>query len=365
MRKLFAPFAAITLLIGVIGVSTGNSVAAENLTVSRSLTFATGSSVLTSAHKASLKKVVKTAGKTGMFKVSAGAGKLPLVSDEAVKRLAKKRGQEVKAYLVSLGVDKTKITITVKTSRLGVVPKTRVIGSSLLTSASPSASPSPSPSPSASPSPAYAVGDVGPGGGIVYYVDNTGFNCGSGFTATGSPTGGKCNYLEVAPSGWNSGTDPVKAWAVTANQGADVSGITNEIGPNNSSSGIGLGYKNSALIVTQNGTYDASTNNYAAGAARTYAGNFKSDWYLPTTAELNLLCQWNNGLTQIVTTRCTGGINTINTGTGAGSSGFIARDYWSSSTGNADVVWYQGFGTGFQDASLKDTTNRVRPVRAF
>lgn len=209
------------------------------------------------------------------------------------------------------------------------------------------------------------VGDRGPGGGIVYYVDNAGFNCGSGFTATGSPTGGKCNYLEVAPSGWNSGTDPEKAWAVTPNLSTSVSGITDEVSYNNSSSAIGLGYKNSALIVTQNGTYNASTNNYAAGAARTYAGNSKSDWYLPSSAELNLLCQWNNGLTQIVTTACTGGINTINSGTGAGSSGFLTRDYWSSSTGNAQVVWYTSFGTGFQDAEAKSLTNRVRPVRAF
>lgn len=46
------------------------------------------------------------------------------------------------------------------------------------------------------------VGDIGPGGGIIYYYEAAGFNCGVGSTSTGSPTGGLCHYLEVAPNGW-------------------------------------------------------------------------------------------------------------------------------------------------------------------
>ena len=210
------------------------------------------------------------------------------------------------------------------------------------------------------------VGNTGPGGGIVYYVDTAGFNCGSGFTATGSPTGGECNYLEVAPSGWNTGTDPAKPWATgtstSGNAIADVTGITNEISANNSSTGIGLGYKNSDLIKTQNGTYDATSNNYAAGAARAYAGNSKSDWYLPTTAELNLLCQWGRNVTQAVGTACTGG--TINTGTGV-NGGFTSIYYWSSSEFGADGAWSQTFDTGDQSLGQKNPNWRVRPVRAF
>lgn len=98
MRILLSSFAAMTLLIGVMGVSAGNSVAAENSVVTRSVIFAKGSSVLTSAHKASLKEVVSIVGATGTFKLTAGAGELPLVSDQAVKRLAQKRGQVAKAY---------------------------------------------------------------------------------------------------------------------------------------------------------------------------------------------------------------------------------------------------------------------------
>jgi hypothetical protein len=200
------------------------------------------------------------------------------------------------------------------------------------------------------------VGDRGPGGGIVYYVDNAGFNCGSGFTATGSPTGGKCKYLEVAPSGWDTGADPAKPWAVTINQNVDVDGIANDSAAHNNSLGIGLGYKNSRLIIAQGN--DTTT---AAGAARAYGGGSKNDWYLPTTAELNLLCQWGRNVTQVVGTACTGG--TLNTGTGA--NGGFGSYYWSSSENSADVAWIQTFSSGYQDGATKNGAFYVRPVRAF
>lgn len=213
----------------------------------------------------------------------------------------------------------------------------------------------------------YSIGSPGPGGGIIYYYDSAGFNCGVGFTSTGSPTGGLCHYLEVAPSGWNTGADPAKAWAVLANQSTDVSGITNDNPAYNNVLGIGLGYKNSDLIVTQNGAYNASSNNYAAGAARAYTPTVSTviynDWYLPTTAELNLLCQWNRGVTQDVTIVCTGGA--INTGTGASGSGFVGGYYWSSSEYGVSYAWFQLFGNGFQYGITKGSPLFVRPVRAF
>jgi len=207
-------------------------------------------------------------------------------------------------------------------------------------------------------SPSYSIGDTGPGGGIIYYYDSAGFNCGAGFTSNGSPTSGLCHYLEVAPSGWNTGSDPTKVWAVSANQSADVSGISNDSSAAyNNALGIGLGYKNSDLIVAQGN--DTTT---ASGAARAYAGGSKNDWYLPTTAELNLLCQWDRGVAQDVTTACTSG--TINTGTGA-SGGFVDLYYWSSSETSAVGAWVQGFGSSGQYSGDKGSTNPVRPVRAF
>ena len=212
------------------------------------------------------------------------------------------------------------------------------------------------------------VGDRGPGGGIVYYVNSSGFSCGSGFTATGSPTGGLCKYLEVAPSGWNTGVDPLKDWATGSSFASqNVSGITNDASAYYNESAIGLGYKNSVAIVAQNGfAYDASSNNYAAGAARSYSGNSKSDWYLPTTAELNLLCQWNRGVSQIVSTPCTGG--TLNNPAVAGSesgAGFVNGRYWSSSGHGASSAWGWQVDSGIGDNFGKAFALSVRPVRAF
>lgn len=208
-----------------------------------------------------------------------------------------------------------------------------------------------------------AVGDVGPGGGIVYYVENTGFSCGPDYTTTGSETGGLCNYLEVTPLSWGGAEFSGKAWATEPNQNADVLGIANDASAYNNALGIGLGYKNSDLIVAQNGTYHYISNNYAAGAARAYTNNSKTDWYLPTTAELNLLCQWNRGVTQDVTTACEGG--TLNTGTGASGSGFVGSVYRSSSENSATSAWHQFFNSGSQSSIDKWWNFYVRPVRAF
>jgi hypothetical protein len=213
----------------------------------------------------------------------------------------------------------------------------------------------------------YAVGNTGPGGGIIYYVDSTGFSCGASYSATGSPAGGLCNYLEVAPNGWSGGADSGaisgKPWATELYQNADILGITNDASAYNNALGIGLGYKNSVLIVAQNGTYDATSNNYSAGAVRAYTNNSKTDWYLPTTAELNLLCQWNRGVTQNVTTPCTGGV--LNSGTGASGSGIIGMAYRSSSEVSAGHAWHQFINSGLQNTIDKSWNLGVRPIRAF
>jgi Protein of unknown function (DUF1566) len=213
------------------------------------------------------------------------------------------------------------------------------------------------------------VGNTGPGGGIVYYVDSVGFSCGPTLEAI-------CNYLEVAPSGWNIGADPLKVWATgnssSGNAIADVDGntgggggvpITNDATAYNNALGIGLGLKNSMAIVAQNGlAYSATTNNYAAGAARAYGGGSKNDWYLPTSAELNLLCQWGRNVPQVVGTACTGG--ELNTGTGVNGV-FVDYYYWSSSEWIAIGAWSQFFYNGIQTGANKRFTGHVRPVRAF
>jgi hypothetical protein len=146
-------------------------------------------------------------------------------------------------------------------------------------------------------------------------------------------------------------------WAVSTYQSVDVPSITYDFSAYNNASGIGLGYKNSLAIVAQGN--DTTT---AAGAARAYGGGSQSDWYLPTTAELNLLCQWARNVAQSVTTPCTGGA--LNTGTGLGG-GFSSGYYWSSSVYDDYAAWLQYFGAGDQFNDYKSSTFYVRPVRAF
>jgi len=199
----------------------------------------------------------------------------------------------------------------------------------------------------------YALGDTGPGGGLVFYTSSAGFNCGSSFSSTGSSAGGLCHYLEAAPVTWAGSSDPSKIWADASYVTTVISGIALDASPYNNAGGIGLGYKNSTLIVAQGNSIAT-----AAGSARAYNGGGKSDWYLPTTAELNLLCQWSRGMTQDVTALCTSGTDNANFFTNPG--------YWSSSQSLADQARIQYFNnSGAQDSRAKGDSNKVRPIRAF
>ena len=94
---------------------------------SKSLTFTAGSSLLTTAQKASLKKLVKSAGANSKFIVTGTAGRSPGVSDAAVLRLAKSRALKIKAYLEKLGVKNSDITIKTTISKQGTAPKAQIL----------------------------------------------------------------------------------------------------------------------------------------------------------------------------------------------------------------------------------------------
>jgi hypothetical protein len=209
----------------------------------------------------------------------------------------------------------------------------------------------------------YNLGETGPGGGRIFYVNEAGFNCGPTHSATGSPTGGLCNYLEVAPVTWDSVSDPVKRWANAGDFNYDVVGVTKQNSGWNTSAGVGLGYKDSVAIVTNGRSMDANT---AAFSARAYSGGSKSDWYLGSPVELNLLCQWARGVPSNITTGCSGG--TLNSATyGASTAGINGSAYWSSTQDNGFPPYAVrlNFGDGSQGTALKNTILRVRPIRAF
>jgi len=231
----------------------------------------------------------------------------------------------------------------------------------------------------------YAIGNRGPGGGFIYYVDTaTGFSCGANFTNTGSPTGGLCHYLEIAPDTWTAKSTPefYTTWSLdgdpnnidtnSATAYFDFPGIANETSTANAylySDGIGRGYLNSDTITARN--TNPYTNiyqvTYGAAKARAYRGGALSDWYIPTLTELNLLCQALNSITQVVGTPCTGDPDTsvafVNNFINFG----ITPTYilWSSSEADQSLGWSQNILTGAIAAKSKYLNYSIRPIRAF
>ena len=193
-----------------------------------------------------------------------------------------------------------------------------------------------------------AVGDVGPGGGIVFYVAPTTFACGATLASA-------CKYLEAAPANWLTGTigDPLRAWA----SGSPVKNTLLASGAVRT--GIGSGFQNSLDIVAQTGNVAATS---AAVLARAYQGNGKTDWYLPSKDELNQMCKWQRGVALAPeATVCA--LGTLNLG--AGAAGFVSSRYMSSSENSAAIACDQDFGIGTQYCVSKEHSRFVRPVRAF
>jgi hypothetical protein len=217
-----------------------------------------------------------------------------------------------------------------------------------------------------------ALGDTGPGGGIVFYYRASGFSCGQDFTDT-------CHYLEAAPAGWfatiASGTsaDPFLVWSNHTPRMFVTSASSPYISANAdmSSSMIGLGYKITHAQVTQDNQYYSFSGSTgfqyttAPNSVRAYRGGSKSDWYLPVPAELNQLCKYAKGQTWTSDA-------TLCSASGTPSMGLGISGYYtglSAVTGadpNRYKVHAQNFGTGIWTQSDKDGNYAAtRPIRAF
>ena len=165
----------------------------------------------------------------------------------------------------------------------------------------------------------YKVGDTGPGGGIIFFVDR--YDEYAGFT-----------YLEVAPVG----TEVQLTWAtdVNSNRTTAVSGAD--------SKALGAGHQNTLDIVAQ-------TGNIAATCAAAYCADLTSggqtDWYLGSTTEMKMVYE-------VVHLQLSVG-------------GFSPGYYWSSSEYVPGLAWIQGFYDGNQFNDFKSSTYYVRPVRRF
>ena len=178
------------------------------------------------------------------------------------------------------------------------------------------------------------VGVVGPGGGIIFFVDYNDQYVG-------------LNYLEAAPQGWSNGLPNVNLGGVTGEVPGTAtedpkmkwcSDTTSLLGLNAwSNSAVGAGASNTS-------TADTTCAGGAIQAASDYAGGSKSDWFLPSVGEAMLM--YTNLRQQ-------------------GVGGFASDSYWSSSEDDADYAWSQRFYSGNQGRGNKSTTYYVRPVRAF
>ena len=206
-------------------------------------------------------------------------------------------------------------------------------------SPSPSATASPSPSATASPSPSATVasptvsnasslgcanpggtcvvGDTGPGGGKVFYIQN------------GTKLGA-WKYLEVAPSTWNGENEPAVPWcpATVSNLGTATL--------------AGTGSANTQKIVSQ--CSDANSDfSVAAKIASNYRGGGKTDWFLPSKDELSLLFENRTLLGKVLN----------------------AAPYWSSSQASSLTSWSLDLTTGAASADENGFDRYVRPIRTI
>ena len=153
----------------------------------------------------------------------------------------------------------------------------------------------------------FCIGDSGPGGGIIVYVDEAGFdNSVEDDKSIGAMClTGTCHYLEMAPT--------------------DLEGQ----------------YSWDDAIV----------------AAEAFSMSSANDWVLPSKDALNEMCKYVFGFLK---RQCS------EDGGAQSSRYFREHKYWSSSEFNVTgVSWYQDFHYGNQSGSYMFYGHYVRPVRAF
>jgi len=189
----------------------------------------------------------------------------------------------------------------------------------------------------------YAVGDTGPGGGVVFYVRTAGFACGPTLAAT-------CKYLEAArTTGTSAWSDQFEAWSGNTNTSVTTG------------TAVGTGYQNTIAIVTQ-----SATAGKAATLTRAFRGpNNLDDWFLPSKDELNQMCKWQRNQAWVSdATPCdtTGALNT-----GINAAGFQMDAYWSSTENNATTAVTQetSINAGSYTNYSKASRAYLRAVRAF
>ena len=181
----------------------------------------------------------------------------------------------------------------------------------------------------------YQLGDVGPGGGLVFLIS------------------GGLTY-EMAPKTWGAAESNEVKWCNNDLNISDANGTA-----------IGTGFTNSEAMV------GIPCSSGAGNSAVAYRGGGYTDWFLPSKDELNAMCIYSRNPTSpaSASTACTGAQDSTFSASAFGFADGVGADfYWSSSqwdvapTNNA---WLQDFFVGTPVAVPKVGTNRVRPIRSF
>jgi hypothetical protein len=179
----------------------------------------------------------------------------------------------------------------------------------------------------------YNIGDVGPGGGLVFLIS------------------GGLTY-EMAPKTWG------------ANETTGIEWCSDQVNSVTTGTAVGTGSANTNAMLTNASPFVACTLS-APNAVRAYSGGGYMDWFLPSQDELNAMCNYsrNPSSPALPAVICSGSQDSaFETST----YGLASVLYWSSSQSSPTEAHRQNFVNGIQFVDNKISLSmRVRPVRAF
>lgn len=162
----------------------------------------------------------------------------------------------------------------------------------------------------------YKVGDTGPAGGIIFYVNP-------------NAKADKWTYLEVGKSDVSDQGSYEFKWGATGE----------ECGTGEKT---GDGLNNTKKLSGKGSSYQAASAVYG----KDLYGNKYKDWFIPSKEEIKLLYE------------------SIKSGE-LDYKSFSADYYWTSSEGGDSSAWKMNLITGILGNDFRANNGRVRPVRRF